>query len=51
MIRVQGPYAFEDMKFKAIQDFLRLFKKEIQDGFQQLLSLIIDIHISYFTTL
>ena len=32
----QGPYTPEHFKFKAIQDFSRLFQKEIQDCFNDI---------------
>ena len=31
--KIQGPYTSGHLKFKAIQDFSRLFQKEIQDCF------------------
>ena len=36
----QGPYTFGHLKFKAIQDLLRLFEKEIQDCFNDDVPLI-----------
>ena len=32
----QGPYTHGHMKFKAIQDFSKVFEKEIQDSFNDM---------------
>ena len=34
---VQGPYTSGHLKFKAIRDFSRLFEKEIQDCFNNIM--------------
>ena len=33
---IQGPYTSGHLKFKAIQDFSRLFEKDIQDCFNDI---------------
>ena len=36
MFLIQGPYTSGRLKYKAIQDFSRLFQKEIQDCFNDI---------------